>query len=174
METSATEIIAQGTCGDSLSWTLNEDGLLTISGTGAMNDYNSTSMPWYSHAGEITALELGTGITSIGQYAFYNCTGLRGNLVIPDSVTSIGSRAFSGCGFDGTLTLSANLTSLGTYAFYNCKGFTGELVIPDKLAKLEMCVFSGMSGIISLEVGGSVTSIYTSCSNYRGPQYNAL
>ena len=171
VEASATEIIAQGTCGDSLSWTLNEDGLLTVSGTGAMNDYNSTSMPWYSHAGEITALELGTGITSIGQYAFYNCSGLRGNLVIPDSVTSIGGSAFSSCGFDGTLTLSANLTSLGTYAFNNCKGFTGELVIPDKLTALNSRVFSGMSGITSLVIGESVTSIHT--GNDRFP-YSAL
>lgn len=173
VETSATEIIAQGTCGDSLSWTLNEDGLLTVSGTGAMNDYNSTSMPWYSHAGEITALELGTGITSIGQYAFSGCSGLRGNLVIPDSVTSIGNWAFSSCGFDGTLTLSANLTSLGSYAFSNCKGFTGELVIPDKLATLGRGTLSGMSGITSLVVGESVTSIYTS-DRYGDSDSNAL
>ena len=173
VEASATGIIAQGTCGDSLSWTLNEDGLLTVSGTGAMNDYNSTSMPWYSHAGEITALELGTGITSIGQYAFYNCSGLRGNLVIPDSVTSIGGSAFSSCGFDGTLTLSANLTSLGSEAFYNC-GFTGELVIPDKLTALNSRVFSGMSGITSLVIGESVTSIYTADSGYNGSTYSAL
>ena len=173
VETSATEIIAQGTCGDSLSWTLNEDGLLTVSGTGAMNDYNSTSMPWYSHAGEITALELGTGIASIGQYAFYNCSGLRGNLVIPDSVTSIGEKAFSGCGFDGTLTLSANLTSLGWGTFSGCTGFGGNLIIPDSVTSIGDYAFKGCSGFGgNLIIPGSVTSIegyaFEGCSGISG------
>ena len=83
-------ILAEGICGDSLTWVLDVNGILTISGTGEMTNYSSGTAPWYSYSDKIKSLILSDGITSIGQYAFYNCTTLTGDLVIPDSVTSIG------------------------------------------------------------------------------------
>ena len=158
VETSATEIIAQGTCGDSLSWTLNEEGLLTISGTGAMNDYDPTSIPWYSHAGEITALELGTGITRIGQYAFYNCSGLRGNLVIPDSVTSIGGSAFIGCTALRAVTFPASLTTIGSYAFYGCTSLV-EIAFSEGLQEIKESAFIGCTALRAVTFPASLTTI---------------
>ena len=70
-----------GTIGDSnVSWSLNGEGTLTISGTGAMPAANSASdWPWYklSLEGDIDAVIIEDGVTSIGNYAFYNCTNLK-------------------------------------------------------------------------------------------------
>ncbi|MED9970071.1 MAG: leucine-rich repeat domain-containing protein [Ruminococcus sp.] len=82
-----------GTLGD-CTWTLDDDGTLTISGNGAIADFGSNStLPWGKG---IKSVVIEEGITSIGSYAFYNCTGLT-NVTIPGSVTSIGKSAFSGC-----------------------------------------------------------------------------
>ena len=88
-----------GTCGANLTWTLNDStGTLTIEGSGAMNDYdhyfNSTA-PWYRDNANILTVAIGDGITYIGTYAFYNCSGLT-SITIPNSVTVIGRQAFSG------------------------------------------------------------------------------
>ena len=130
-------ILAEGICGDSLTWVLDVNGILTISGTGEMTNYSSGTAPWYSYSDKIKSLILSDGITSIGQYAFYNCTTLTGDLVIPDSVTSIGDNAFYGCsGFDGTLTLPDSVVSIGGFAFSGCSGLTGDLVIPDSVVSI--------------------------------------
>lgn len=85
-----------GTCGDGLTWTL-ENGVLTVSGSGAMYDYEAQeTTPWSQSRGEIQSLILESGVTAIGSNAFSGCTGL-GAVTIPKSVTSIGANAFSGC-----------------------------------------------------------------------------
>ena len=84
-------------CGDNLMWSLSEDGVLTISGTGAMDDYtNETETPWYKYNNKIKTVILKTGVTSIGSKAFSNCSNLT-NIDIPLSVTTIGDSSFSYC-----------------------------------------------------------------------------
>ncbi|MCD8161068.1 MAG: leucine-rich repeat domain-containing protein, partial [Clostridiales bacterium] len=81
-------ILDSGTCGDDLTWTLDSDYALTISGTGAMTDWSSGSKtPWYSYRSSISSVTIGDGVTSIGSRAFYSCTGMT-VVTIPDSVTS--------------------------------------------------------------------------------------
>ncbi len=90
-------VIDSGECGadgDNLTWTLDSDGVLTISGTGKMKDYYNT--PWYSQRSDIKTVVITDDVTSIGGSAFYGCTGLT-NVTIPDSVTSIGYQAFYRC-----------------------------------------------------------------------------
>ena len=94
----ADEATASGTCGENLTWTL-DDSTLTISGTGAMDDYKdygAYSAPWSSKTFSIDSIVIEEGATSIGAYAFYNCSNLE-SVCIPESVTSIGSGAFSQC-----------------------------------------------------------------------------
>ena len=94
-----------GTCGENLTWTLEDDGTLTISGTGSMENYsytatyvndryvNLTTAPWGE---KITSVDIEYGVTNIGDYAFCGCGSLT-SVIIPCSVTSIGKSVFSGC-----------------------------------------------------------------------------
>ena len=70
----------------------------------------------------LTSIVLPSSVTSIGNYAFYSCQGLTGSLTIPNSVTTIGGYAFSGCSGLTSLTIGDSVTSIGDYAFNNCSG----------------------------------------------------
>lgn len=85
-----------GTCGENLTWTLDTAGTLTISGTGAMTDYGYDSAPWTDMRDAIHSVVIESGVTTIGAYAFYNCSSLQ-SITIPESVTTIGYLAFYGC-----------------------------------------------------------------------------
>ena len=89
----AANIVDSGTCGAEVTWTLDSDGVLTISGSGYMCDYGSSGAPWH---GRVKSAVIAEGVTSIGWCAFYDCASLT-SVTIPDSVTSIGKRAFSYC-----------------------------------------------------------------------------
>ncbi len=89
--------LVKGTCGQSLTWRIGPEDELIISGTGAMTNWSSsTSAPWYKYRLSIKSVTLPEKLTSIGKYAFYDCTGIT-SITLPDSVTSIGNSAFYGC-----------------------------------------------------------------------------
>ena len=156
---------ATGRCGDSITWTLDDSGNLTLSGSGEMwnNGYDDSPFKDY----EIRKATVKYGITSIGESAFLGCRGMT-ELILPNSVTSIGNYAFSDCSglekitvdrgnkrYDswgncnsiietGTNTLIVgcknsvipnSVTSIGYYAFYGCSGLT-ELTLPDSVASI--------------------------------------
>ncbi len=109
-----------GTCGNNLSWSLDNKGVLTISGTGDMYNWpDSLSAPWVDYRNSISSIVIGDGVTSIGTYAFnycMNCTSVS----IPDTVTSIGNYAFDTCSSLTSITIPISVISVGDYAFYNC------------------------------------------------------
>ena len=92
---------SSGTCGDKLTWSLSDDGTLTISGTGDMaeySDWNSKNRtPWYDVREQVKTVFIKDSVTSIGNWAFYGCVKLT-NVTIPASVAKIGIDAFWGCG----------------------------------------------------------------------------
>ena len=100
-------------------------------------------------------------VTSISDFAFYNCSGLTGNLTIPDFVASIGNSAFSGCsGFTGSLTISNSVNLIGNYAFHDCSGFTGNLTIPNSVITIGYEAFSSCRSFTgTLIIPNSVFSI---------------
>ena len=112
-----------GTCGTNVTWTYTEaNHKLTISGTGAMADFTNSSSapaPWSSFNAEIQTVEIRSGVTTIGQQAFYDCTGLTG-ITIPSGVTSIGRYAFRGCSGLTGITLPSSVTGIGYDAFSGC------------------------------------------------------
>ena len=116
-----------GTCGDNLTWDLT-DGVLTISGTGPMTDYTyDTYAPWYNYKSSITSVFIGDGLTSIGDYAFSDCSNMA-SITIPNSVTSIGDCAFQGCSGLTSVAIPNNITSIGGDAFLGCENLTSVYI----------------------------------------------
>ena len=156
---------AGGKCGDNLTWTLDSDGTLTISGTGKMwngglyydNGSYKTSVPWRECYSSITSVVINDGITSIGEAAFYGCSNLT-SVTIPDSVTSIGNSAFSGCSSLTSVTIPDSVTSIGYNAFSGCSSLT-SVTIPDSVTSIGSWAFSGCSSLTSVTIPDSVTSI---------------
>jgi|GEM_PF-714825 len=104
--------------------------------------------------GEIT---IPNSVTSIGEKAFSGCTGLT-SVTIPNSVTSIGSSAFSGCTGLTSITIPNGVTSIGNNAFYNCSSLT-SITIPNSVTSIGNSAFSGCSSLTSITIPNSVTSI---------------
>ena len=108
---------------------------------------------------EITDLVIPNSVTSIGDYAFSRCTGLT-SVTIPNSVTSIGNYAFSGCSGLTSVTITNSVTSIGDHAFNGCSGLT-SVTIPNSVTSIGNCAFYGCSGLTSVTITNSVTSIGT-------------
>ena len=104
------------------AWSL-ENGVLTISGTGPMEDYDTAPRPWYEDRNNITEVIIENGVTGIGNAAFCDCHFLTG-VTIPNSVTRIGDEAFRGCFTLTAVTIPDSVTSIGTAAFLYCDGLT--------------------------------------------------
>ena len=151
-------IYDSGSCGENVTWTLTADGTLTISGTGAMTDYTYDSRsPWYSCRTYIKRVVMQQGVTSIGDHAFWDCSGLT-SVTIPDGVTSIGDSAFSGCTALTSVTIPGSVTSIGGGAFSGCTSLT-SVAIPSSVTEIGGSAFSGCTGLTSVTIPDSVTSI---------------
>lgn len=106
----------------------------------------------------LISIEIGDGITSIGNEAFQYCSGLT-KVAIPDSVTSIGNYAFSGCTGLASIALGSGVTTIGKYAFSGCFDLTGELVIPDSVTSIKYSAFQDCSNLTDVTIGSGVTTI---------------
>ncbi len=115
----AATVEASGTDG-AITWSLDSEGVMTISGSGKMTDYTSASLvPWNSKAASIQKLEITGSVTSVGNYAFYGCANLE-KVKIPNSVVTIGTSAFENCTKLPSVTLPSGLQEIGDNAFYGC------------------------------------------------------
>lgn len=146
-----------GTWGD-LSWALDDEGLLTISGSGAMDGfaYDSTE-GWKANNAAIKKVIIVEGVTSIGYNAFYGCTNLT-DITVPGSVTSIRFYAFYDCSNLKSITIPDSVTSIEQAAFYSCNSLE-NITIPDGITSIENHTFSNCSGLMSIEIPDSVTKI---------------
>lgn len=124
-------IIDSGTCGDNLTWKLTDDGVLTISGSGEMKRFSIYyNDAWREFAGQINKVIIENGVTSIGDYAFYDCTEMR-EVLMSDSVKNIGIYSFGNCSDLSEIILPASVTVTNTSrfnnSFYNCNSITDVL-----------------------------------------------
>lgn len=181
------QIESQGTCGASVNWTLHTDGLLYISGSGAMDNYDPwTGPPWETHKSKINAVVVANGVISVGSYAFHNYTGIISvdfpismtsigdyafdscsitALVIPDSVTSMGMACFADCTSLSSLTLPSGLTELPNYGFSGCRALT-TVNIPEGVKDLIPGVFHGCRNLKTVHMPGTIENIYASSFDY--------
>ena len=156
----AADTVASGTCGaegDNLAWTLDSEGVLTISGTGAMKDYDvySNKAPWSENSDSIITVNIESGVTSIGNRAFLFCSKMT-DVTIPEGVTSIGEEAFGGYGPGGGPLYCGSLTSI---------------MIPNSVTSIGKSAFFKCSNLTSVSIGSGVTSIgsqaFYNCSNLQ-------
>lgn len=150
-------IVASGTCGDGLDWKLDSDGLLTISGTGAMTDFAERA-PWYDYAAQIKTVAVNSGVTSIGAYAFFGQYTALTAVSLPDTLTTMGEYAFSGCTGLEEISIPAAVTSIGVNAFYNCASLT-EITVPAGVTAIGNYTFHGCTKLERVELPDRVTSI---------------
>ncbi len=171
--------------GENLKWTLDNNGVLTISGSGAMKDYTwdeNVRLDWYVRKKDIRSVVLDNRITHIGDYAFDKCTniesvrytGYTGNagVALPESVTTIGVHAFSDTGVTGTLKLPEHLTEIDSLAFYHCRKLNGELKLPDTVKEIGGFAFNRCGFTGKLKLPASLENIgndaFESCSGLTG------
>ena len=159
-----------------IAWYIAEDGTLTISpaenpemkgqeakyAKGEMKNYDATGQnqaPWYPSGSSLTKLVIGDGVTTIGDYAFYGCSGFRDSLTIGSGVTTIGDHAFYGCsGFRDSLTIPDGVTTIGDHAFYGCRGIT-KLTIGSGVTTIGDYAFSGCGLQSPVTIPSGVTII---------------
>lgn len=149
-----------------IAWFLDTDtGILTLSGDGSMNDYNFVSIdddvlstaPWGKYHDVIRELDIQPGITSIGDYAFFDCSNVT-SVAVPGSVTRIGSWAFYGCSGMTSMSLPNCVTDMGERTFYFCESLT-DITIPESVTNLGNNLFGYCSSLVNVTIPNSVTSI---------------
>ena len=191
---SATLQAIGGSCGDNATWSLAQNGsgnytILTISGTGAMQDYghdNSsvwrTTAPW---GYDLTSATIGDGITTIGKFAFCGCQQLS-SITIGNSVTTIGDASINHCDALTELILPASVATIGYAAFENCQALTtiyfnntGAISLTGNInnhfnaPKLQRIVFSTLEGALANTIGYWTQYAEKCCVQFGGQFFHA-
>ena len=155
-----------GNCGATATWSLNSTGVLTISGSGDMANYvyDYDSQPWNSYKDNITSVVIESGVTSIGNWAFRDCTGLT-SVTIPASVTSIGEYAFYACKGLTSVTIPASVTSIGQSAFALCIGLA-SITVYSTSCTLGTQAFNNCASGLQIKVFSDLVDTYKGKENW--------
>ena len=161
-EMGITSIVDSGTCGSNSTWTLDNEGKLTISGTGAVNGFQNNS--------SIKTVVIEEGITGIGNEAFY-CSDQITSVTMPSSLTSIGYGAFQACTSLTNITTPQNgLITIGGNAFWSCSNLRG-FSFPNSVSSIGATAFGFCRGLTSITLPSNVVSIgeraFMECSNLK-------
>ena len=186
-----------GKCGDNVTWTLSEDGTLTIGGKGKMWDYGTSThgdAPW-AYIG-VKNVVVNDGVTTIGEQAFAGLFYLE-SASIPKSVNNIGRQAFHGsnlksvtiagsntvieteafylCDYLETLTIMSGTTKIGSYAFSGCSSLK-SITLPDSVTQILDSAFQSCSKLETIRIPKNVKTIYYStfadCTNLKNVEFN--
>lgn len=144
-------------CGESLTWNLDEIGILTISGTGDMYDYSEEPAPWSEYSDIITSITIDYGVTSIGTSAFTGCSNVQ-QINIPDSVEHIDPYAFSFCKGLHTVKLPASLTLISEDLFAECANLK-NIDIPGSVTEIGSNAFLRCTAFILEKLPAGIKSI---------------
>ena len=147
------DIIAQGSCGENVNYTLTTDYVLTISGSGDMY----ANIPWYLYSAYIKSVVIENGVTNIAHYAFGDCSSLTA-INIPESVTNIGRDAFRNCSSLTSITIPGSVMSIGDETFFGCSSLT-SVAIGNGVTSIGESAFWDCSALTSITIPNSVSSI---------------
>ena len=147
-----------GTCGDNLTWKLDTNGKLTISGTGEMYSFDDDDPEWYDSKASIKEIVLNKGVTSVGEYAFSNCKNLT-KLSMPEGITEIGKAAFMSCDKLGNFVMPSTVTAIYSSAFSYCYSLT-NITFPNSLSFMGEGAFRGC-WFSEISIPDSTTIVYT-------------
>ena len=175
---SESEETVSGTCGENLTWVL-EGGTLTVSGTGAMDEYSVGEAPWYAHREEIRKLVIDSGVTTISGFVFDSCTSLT-EVYLPLSLEKIGMNAFQNCGpvdlyyagdLEGWLglTVSWNALTYGGFNLFLDGVLLTELNVPADVTTIGSFAFAGCLSLTGVTMAEGVTGVadwaFSHCDN---------
>ncbi len=157
--------VVTGTCGDNLTWEYDGNGVLTISGTGDMYDYDDLTnySPWNRFMLDLKKVIIENGVTSIGKSAFSSYSNLT-EISIPDSVVVIGESAFSSCSNLTEIFIPDSVVVIGEFAFSSCSNLT-EISIPNGVDSIPYGAFIYCSGLTKVSISDSVVSIQGAAFN---------
>ena len=164
-ENAANVTVRSGTCGgegdgSNVTWSLSGAGVLTISGKGAMADYDFDNLPEYRNyypGDQIRSVVIEEGVTSIGAGAFYGCTGLSA-VSLPEGLEKIGEEAFITCSSLTEVDIPDTVTKIGRRAFGWCTSLT-ELRLPDRAVTVGDHVFTECEALKQVVIPGGMESI---------------
>ena len=150
----AADIVAQDTWGDNITWTLDSDGTLTITGDGDMYTEQMSDSPWINYKDQVKNVVFNGNITSISNRAFQGHTNLK-SITLPDSITEIGLRAFAECPNLETVNMPKNLVRIGMGAFINCTALK-SVELPERLMYIGEYAFDGCTALKTLTVQSDI------------------
>jgi len=163
------EIVGSGSCGDDITWEMDDQGLLTITGSGPMTNWASESTgyyaPWYDL--DVRKAFIGSGITSVGSNAFRNWNGNMQltEVDVPDTVTTFGMNCFYGAKI-AEINIPDGTELIGNNAFYNSR--LTELLIPDSVITIGQDAFSNISTLKRIRINKNMTNlgwVFNGCIN---------
>ena len=140
-------------------WTFDtQTQTLTIAGSGNMESYSLDNLPpWNTYKYSVKAVDIKKGITSIGNYAFYQNSNME-TISIPDTISSVGSYAFSGCGAVRTVSLPNSVTEIGSSAFAGCASLTAA-PMTSSVISIGSEAYKGCTAITAVNIPASVQTI---------------
>ena len=162
-------LLYNGICGDNLTWKLYSDGKLQISGTGDMYDYPENYPEWNDYSDKIEYIIIDKGVTSIGDYAFYQCSELK-YAYVSETVNKVGNGAFSQCRKFNDITFNGELESLGREAFIYCQDLR-NITIPNGIKRIQFAAFGHCENLEKIKIPNGVEVIeqysFVECLNLK-------
>ncbi len=164
----AADVVASGKCGDNVTFTLTDDGTLTISGTGEM-EIDMSGAPWRSHRDSIKTVVINEGVTNVAEAAFWNYPAIK-TVKLPNSLKSIGSMAFYVCNSLESIDIPDGVTEIGEWAFRDCTSLK-TVKLPANLKKIEDMTFQNCTSLVSADIPESVTTlgsnVFSGCTSLK-------
>ena len=155
-----------GQCGDNLQYSFDEaTGTLTITGSGAMDDFDWNTIPWRGFADQILTVKLPDALTALGAYAFRGCVNLT-SVNLPDGITEIPDSAFEECHALTAMTIPVTVKRIGIYAFSGAGLYS--ITLPEGLETIDMYAFMSAFNLESVDLPESLKTLGGGAFQYCG------